>query len=267
MHKRTAPALRWAELWNTDPHRMVEEIYAPQVTLASASSPSSLIRGRAALHEVEDGLLEMIPDHRMEILRAVQQKHVAVVELLIAGTHAGERVRCASPACVWWELDDDGLVLDEVAYFEWARRHPDMGTNGGEILDGRGPSCSPAFAQEFADRLAGLWSNDPLGMAECLFAEDCVVESLYAEPGSALVGQEALVARERDLLDVLPMPHRRMTVRRAIAEGRVLALQSTIEGRVRGKRPLMAWDCSMLLTLDVSDRICSSRSYLNWPFG
>ena len=267
MHEGLALAQRWAELWNTDPHRMVEEVYAAEVTLASAGSPNSRIRGRAALHEVEDGLLEMIPDHRMEILRAIQQGDVVVVELLIAGTPAGERVRCASPACVWWELDEDGLVLDEVAYFEWERRHPDIGTNAGEIRRGSGAPCNAAFAEEFATRLAGSWSTDPLGTTKDLYAEDCVIESLYTEPGSALIGQKALEARERHLLDVLPLPHRKMTVRRAIAEGRILALQSTIEGRVDGMEPLLAWEGSLLLTLDASDRILSSRSYLDWSLG
>jgi hypothetical protein len=267
MHEGATLAQRWAELWNTDPHRMVEEVYAAQVTLASAGSPDSPIRGRAALHEVEDGLLELIPDHRMEILRVIQQGHVVVVELLIAGTPAGERVRCASPACVWWELDEDGLVLDEFAYFEWERRHPEVGTNAGEIRTGSGVPCSAAFAEEFAARLAGSWSTDPLGMTKDLYVEDCLVESLYTEPGSALIGQEALEARERHLVDVLPAPYRKMTVRRAIGEGRVLGLQSTLEGRVDGAEPLTAWEGSLLLTLDASDRILSSRSYLDWSLG
>lgn len=258
-------ARRWAELWGVDPPAMAEEVYAPDVVIDHAGhGPRSRVEGRAALLEAERVLLEWIPDHANRIVRVVQEGDRAVVECVLSGTSAGDPARQACPACVWWDLDGDGRVAHEVAYWEWPKRRPDDDTAAGTLVAGPGRHRSASWYRERAARLAELWTADPLAMVDELYAEDCVMERLGEGPEGIVVGRAALAEAETALLDLLPRPQRRMDVLDVVAAGDVAAVAFTIEGAWGGRGGTRRGPGTLLLTFDGDDRIASDRVYWHW---
>jgi ketosteroid isomerase-like protein len=256
-------AQRWALLWAEDHARMVEEIYAPDVVVEQPDH-GHRVSGRAALHAVEGQLRAAIPDHRNLIVRVLGGDTAAVVESVITGTGKGDTGPQACPACVWWRLDEHGQVVHEVAYWEWTKRRPDDGTAAGTLRTGDGRERPFDWYRSYADRLAELWSTDPVRMVDECYAQDCVMERLGEGSDGVVHGAAELRTREQELLDLLPRPDRRMRVSDVTAERDVLAIAFTIEGRWRGQGPLRRGPGTLLLTLDEDDRVLSDRIYWHW---
>ncbi|MFQ5516238.1 MAG: nuclear transport factor 2 family protein, partial [Acidimicrobiia bacterium] len=137
-------AERWSRLWEEDPARMVEEVYASNVVVSHAGrGDRGKVHGRRELHRAERELHELIPDHRNEIIRVVDGGDgTAVVESLITGTGPGDDGLQSCPACVWWRLDGEARVTEEIALYEWGKRRPHDGTAGGTVVSGDGRSRS-----------------------------------------------------------------------------------------------------------------------------
>ncbi len=258
-------AERWSRLWGESYARMVEECYAPNVELVHAGwGEDGVIRGRDGLLATEERLKRLIPDHENPLVRVVDGDDKVVIESLITGTSPGDASRMACPAVVWWRLDENGLVAHETAYWEWSKRRPDDSTVQGTLRRGDGRRRDHRWYRQFADQLAHLWTTDPLAMVEQLYAADCVLERLGDGPEGIVTGREALAVAERRLLELLPMPQRRMQIREVSAADDVLAIAFTIEGSWRGTGPRRAGPGTLLLTLDDQDRITSDRTYWHW---
>lgn len=255
-------AHRWCELWEHDYPQMVRECYHDEVELVHAGwGERGHLHGADALLATEHRLKELIPDHRNTVLRVVNGHDWMVVESLITGTSPGDPERMACPAVVWWRFAEDGRIAHETAYWEWSRRRPDDGTVQGALPDGAGGARSPQFAAALAARLGELWTHDPERMVTELYAADCRFEQLGSGTQGVLEGREALLEAERELLEVLPRPERRMTIERADVDGDVIAVAFTIEGLVKGSTPLQPSPGTVVLTLDEDDRIRSDRAY------
>ncbi len=259
---RLAFAQRWCELWERDYARMVRECYHDEVELVHAGwGELGRLHGAEALLATEHRLKQLIPDHRNTVLRVVDGHEWTVVESLITGTSPDDPQRMACPAVVWWRFAEDGRISHETAYWEWSRRRPDDGTVQGALPDGAGGPRSTRSAATLAERLAELWTHDPERMVSELYAPDCRFEQLGAGPDGVLEGHDALLEAERALLEVLPRPHRRMTIEHVAVDGAVIAVAFTIEGAVRGTTPLEPSPGTVVLTLDEDDRIRSDRAY------
>lgn len=262
-----AVARRWAELWGADFGAMVHEIYSPDVAVEHAGhGPRSRVRGRDELMTAERSLLEMIPDHRNEVVRVLDGGDGrAVVESLITGTGAGDDRLQACPALVWWWFDERGKVTREVAYWEWRKRRPlDAAARGTVVGHDRAPALTLARGRRLATRLAALWTADPVAMAETMYAADAVVERLGEGEDAVLEGRETLVTAEAELLELLPVGSRRMDVHDVLVDGRAVAIAFTIGGSWRGTAPYRSGPGSLVLTLNDHDLIVSDRIYWHW---
>ncbi len=257
---------RWALLWEKHPARMVEEVYSLDAMVQHAGrGEKGRILGRQALHEAERELEAMIPDHRNEIIRVLAgDGETAVIESLIVGTGAGDDGLQSCPACVWWRLDEQGQVAEETAYYEWSKRRPHTDKVRGTIVAGDGRDRSSSWYSNMSQRLASLWSVDPAGMVNQLYAEDAVVERLGEGPEAVVRGRDSLLLAELDLLELLPRPQRRMEVVEFTSDRNVMAVRFTIGGSWRGSGPARVGPGSLVLTFDAADRIISDRIYWHW---
>jgi hypothetical protein len=257
---------RWAALWEEDPAQMVEEVYSPDVVVQHAGrGERGRVSGRQALHQAERELKEMIPDHRNEIIRVVENADgSAVVESVIVGTGGGDDGPQSCPACVWWRMDDQGLVVEEIAFYEWGKRRPYSDQARSAIVGGNGRARPSAWYRSMSERLARLWSTDPAAMVSRLYAEDTVVERLGEGAEAILRGRDSLLAAELSLLELLPQPQRRMDVLDVKSDRDVMAVRFTIRGSWRGTGPMRAGPGSVVLTLDDEDKIVSDRIYWHW---
>lgn len=259
---------RWTDLWASDPGAMVRGVYAPDTVVELAGhGPAATVRGHDELLAAEAVLLERIPDHRNRVLRILVSGdgRQAVLESVVTGTSAGDDGAQAAPCCVWWWLDGDGRVAREVAYWEWPERRADEGAAAGTLVAGDGRQRAPERYRWIADRMAALWSTDPVRMVDEMYATTCVVENLRSGRAGTIWGADALRAAEATLLEVLPLPDRRLRVVDLLGDGDRLALAVTIEGRQRGTGPLRRSHGTVVLTLDgEDDRIVSDRIHWSW---
>lgn len=256
---------RWAELWADDYPTMVRECYHDELFLEHAGwgEPGQL-RGAAELLATEDRLKQLIPDHHNDILRVISGEDWTVVESTITGTSAHDKERMACPSVVWWRFADDGRIRHEVAYWEWSKRRPDDGSVQGELRPGDGRARTTQHGWDLATRMAELWTHDPERMVTELYAENCRFEQLGVGPAGVIEPRSALLTAERELLDLLPRPSRRMTVRDVAVKGDTVAVAFEIEGAWRGHPPVRRGPGTVVLTLGSDDRIVSDRAY--WHF-
>lgn len=257
-----AIAARWSELWATDYTAMVRKIYTPDIIVEHAGHRT--VVGRDALLAAEVELEAAIGDHRTTIGRVLDDPPTVVIEAVITGTSPRDVGPQACPACVWFALDGNGQVAHEVAFYEWSKRRPDDGSAGGSLMSGDGATRSAERYATVATRMAELWSSDPVRMVDELYADDTIVERLGEGTEAIMYGKVSLREAERELLTLLPVPDRRLTVEEVAGEADVVAIRFTIEGRWRGSGPLRRGPGAIVLTLDGDDRIVSDRIYWHW---
>lgn len=270
-------AERWARLWSTGgPDRAVVDVYAPRARSEDLADPSVRVEGRAARLEVEQRFYRRVPDRAVEVLRLLEvDGRQAVLECLVTGTSSADPCRMAAPALLWWQLDAEGRVTHERAWFRWRDRRPDDGKAAGTLAHPLPPgpprpegeaddeARSQLWYRAFATHLCETWTWDPALADRSLYADSCVVESA-TRPGLALRSLAALEAADAALAERLPRPDRLMAPLEVLGESSALAVRVSLEGRVEGRGPLRRAYGALVLTLDGSDRVLSSRSYLDW---
>ena len=166
-----AHAIRFADLWAIDHHRMVDEIYSATIHMESMCRlDRAPVEGGEQLHELEDRLAAMIPEHRHELVRVVAGRDHACLETTVVSPTTGEY----APACVWWWMDGGGQVVEEVGFFDWTRRTNDSHRSHGFVP----PNIGPTDASPRALLLDALARGDLAGQ----LAPDCVVEAVGIGP-------------------------------------------------------------------------------------
>ncbi len=270
-----ALAQRFSDLWATGPVAMVAELYSSDAISEDLTDPSSRVVGIEPRQEVEARLFTRIPNHTIEVLAILELDDRAVLECLVRGSSSVDPCPMATPALLWWQLDAEGGIAREQAWLRWDARRPDDGLDDlwarsprPQILTTAAPDAddevrSQTFYRTLAEHLAGSWSWDPVLADQALYDEDCVIESAL-RPGAGLRGRAALEAADAALALRLPRPDRRMTVLDVIGQGRTLAMRISLEGREAGQGPQLRTHGALVLTLDGSDRVTSSRAYLDW---
>jgi len=217
-------AIRFADLWAIDHHQMVDEIYAPEIHMESMCwLDHAAVESGAELHDLEDRLAAMIPAHRHELVRVTASSRHACLETTVVSPTTGEY----GPACVWWWLDGNGQVADEVGFFDWPRRTTDCRTSHGTVLanDGR---CRADGVESVVDALR----RGSLGE---LLAPGGSVELVALGPGR--------------------VPTSPVAVQEIVADGNVVA------ALVVGRDGDSIWRDTIVVSLGTDDRIASLRHY------
>ena len=246
-------AIRFADLWAVDPHQMVREIYAPDIQMESmARLARDPIEGSEQLHALETGFLEMIPDHRHELVRVTAHEDVACLETTIVAPRTNEY----APACVWWWMGERSQVAAEVGWFDWEARSPDAARAHGLVppMDRR-PRGDHEWYQAFVASLAEGWTHDPFAVLDRSFSPDCVFEHVGV---SRCEGLEAARRAEEELGRTLPIAERWIDVHEMVADGAVIAVLFTC-----GTTELVSRGTAVL-SLGDDDRIVSARLYWDW---
>jgi hypothetical protein len=238
--------------------------YAIGAEVVRAGRPAETAHGLDAIAAAARDLRRELPDARLRIVRTVTAGATTAVEAVLSATPRTHGPRLAVPMAAWLDFDADGRLARETRYLEWQHARPEAPGTEGTVREGSGPARGQDWYRAYAHRLAALWSESGVRMADECYADDTVVESLWAGPGAAIRGIEPLRAAEARLMETLPAGHREMRVHRAIGEGRVIALEWTISGRIRGEGPLVGREGTLFLTLDDADRVISDRIY--WDF-
>jgi len=179
-------AIRFADLWATDHHQMVDEVYAADIHMESMCKlDHAPVESNADLHDLEKRLAELVPQHRHELVRVIAGSQHACLETTVLSSLTGEY----APACVWWWMADNGQVGEEVGFFDWERRSADSHRSHGYVPPYDAALCSHAEALVDALRRGELGSR---------LAPDCVVEDVGIGPCELGLGpvevQEVVVA-------------------------------------------------------------------------
>jgi hypothetical protein len=270
-----ALAARWTEAFGRGPGEFAD-LYAADVAFGDLAGPDALRHGRDERVAADRALYTRLPDRAVEVLRLLElDGRQAVLECLVSGTSSSDPYRMAVPALLWWWVDGEGRVARELAWFRWQDRRPDSARPAGTLTSPQPPRPplpepeaddqprSRSWYQAYATHLAETWSWDPVLADRSLYDDGCVVESATS-PGRALHGLAALEAADAELAELLPRPHRRLVALDVLGEGRALAIRVALEGRAAGRGPLQRAHGALVLALDSSDRVASSRSYLDW---
>jgi ketosteroid isomerase-like protein len=109
--RNTQTVERWAETWNNDVMRMVDEIYAPDCEVVDVIRDRSFT-GREALRAVEQQMIGADPTRRMVITRSVAQGDTVAVEIDSYWQSDAVRAR----ACVVLTFGEDGLIVSDHTY-------------------------------------------------------------------------------------------------------------------------------------------------------
>lgn len=242
-------AIRFADLWAVDPHQMVDEIYSPDSEMENMASPARLVLGAEQLHDVEDRLSVMIPEHRHELVRVIVAGDVACLETTIVAPLSHEY----APACVWWWLDGDGKVSAETGWFDWADRSQEPARSHGTVPETRRMTVEPAAYRAIADEYAHGWTNDPAGSALQMFASGCTFGRVGVDEAS---GIDALRTSRGEI--AAAVPRRSMVVDSVVGEDSCLALLVTVGTSTDVTRG------TVVLTLGDGDLVISERTYLDW---
>lgn len=249
----------WAATFPAPPDR-----YAADAVLEHVGRTAQTVRGRDAIAAAGSRLRRELPDARLRTVRTVAAGATAAVEAVLTATPRTHAARLAIPMAAWLDFDADGQITRETRHLEWAHARPEAPGIEGTIREGTGLPRDQSWYTAYATRLAALWSESGVLMADACYADDTVVESLWAGPAATIRGIEQLRAAEARLMETLPAGHREMQVHRAIGEGRVIALEWTISGRIGGRGALLGREGTLFLTLDDGDRVISDRIY--WDF-
>jgi len=107
---------RWAELYNDDVHRMIDESYAE--TFEVDVRGHLVMHRRETFHRAEQAVLVAAPRRRARIERAVAAGDTVVVEAMLLDPDKGEDWQ--SPWCAVLRFRDGKIVSDHT-YLDAAR--------------------------------------------------------------------------------------------------------------------------------------------------
>ena len=245
-----AVAIRFADLWAVDEHRMVDEIYAPAIRMEGMAAPGRRVDGLDELHALEAELAKRVPEHRHELVRVLVAGRAAFLETTVVS----QATREYAQAAVWWDLDDTDRVVAEIGYFDWALRTTDSRRSRGTVPPDDQRSRGPGeWYAAFVERLVAELRADPGATLERWCAADCAADVIGrgAFAGVAAVRAAAVGA-------VASLPGATVEVLRVLAEGGVVAVLVRLRSGYRSTRG------TVVLTLDGDDRVVGARLYLDW---
>ncbi|MGV0585671.1 nuclear transport factor 2 family protein [Mycobacteroides chelonae] len=100
---------RWIDLYNTDVHLLIDELYSPDAELLLPGLMS--VSGRETLHGIEQSVLDIAPDRRAEVLRSVVDNSAVAVECVLKWSNsAGEQ--CETPWSAFLDIKDGQVTVD-----------------------------------------------------------------------------------------------------------------------------------------------------------
>lgn len=218
-------AIRFADLWATDHHQMVDEIYSPTIHMESMCHLDRRpIETGKDLHQLEDRLAAMIPEHRHELVRVIADDWHACLETTVASPTTVEY----APACLWWWMDRDGLVADEVGFFDWERRTGNSRRSHGTVPPNDGRRRRSAVVDALVDALE-------TGDLSKHLAPGCTVEDVGVGPCELALEPVEVVE--------------------TVVGGAVFA------ALVVGRGANRIWRGTVVLTVDADDAVVSVRQY------
>jgi len=98
------------DLYNTDVHRMIDDIYAPEFAVVC---PGLLeITDRKHFHEAEAVVLKACPDRRFRIENSLVIGDQVVVECVLSGTDQASGQKWESPWCAILTIRNGKVALD-----------------------------------------------------------------------------------------------------------------------------------------------------------
>jgi hypothetical protein len=254
----------WCEYWSTDDDApALARIYAREVLWWDVA------RGRGTECTGHDGLITAraavraaAPRVRLYVERLVPGDPWVAVELVAVAPEAGGRV--GVPGCAWWRLDDDGRIIREHWYWEWARRRPVEDSLAGHAVAGGRLIREPRWYRQFVAELLGTWDGDPPTMVDAFYASDIVFDTMGAGPELVIRGADALRAAERRLGEQLV--ERSSKVGEVIGVGSLVAFTHYTDARTEGGERRTT-PVARVLTLDDDERVVGDHTYLlrAWP--
>lgn len=216
-------AIRFADLWAHDHHQMVDEIYTPHIHMESMWRLDHVpVLSGSDLHDLENRLATLIPQHRHELVRVIAGTTHACLETTVVSPTTGEY----APACVWWWMGSNGQVDDEVGFFDWDRRTTESHRCHGfvpPITEG-----SSGCADELLDALRhGKLANHA--------GPGTIVEAVGTGPCELALGP--------------------IEVQDVVSDGRVVA------ALIVGRDDTSVWRGTVVMTTDADDDLISVRCY------
>lgn len=100
---------RWEETYNADVEKMVDEVYAPDCEVVDMLRGVTL-RGREELRAFERRMLELAPQRRLRVRKAVASGDTVALEC------EGIFPAATFPACVFLVFDGRGQVKQDHSY-------------------------------------------------------------------------------------------------------------------------------------------------------
>ena len=107
---------RWAQYYNDDAARMVEECYAADCKVYPMGL--GVIEGRGHLHKVEAAVLAKAPHRRLEVLRTHIAGDTVCVECELRDADRGDDWSVPFVAVL---TVSDGMVITDRTYADWSR--------------------------------------------------------------------------------------------------------------------------------------------------
>lgn len=104
-------AKRWAHLYNTDVHRMVDESYAKEAEV-HAMGLLTIRENPDYLHSVEEAVLKAAPDRQARIERTIAKGDTVVVEAVLFGTDKNTGKTWETPWCALLTFKDGKIITD-----------------------------------------------------------------------------------------------------------------------------------------------------------
>lgn len=116
MQAKHALVERWAQFYNDDATRMVEECYAEDCKVYPMGL--GVIEGRKGLQKVEDAVLATAPQRRLVVLRTHIAGDTACVECELRDASRGAEWSVPFVAVLTIR---DGVVVTDRTYADWSR--------------------------------------------------------------------------------------------------------------------------------------------------
>jgi hypothetical protein len=216
-------AIRFADLWALDHHQMVDEVYSPKIHMESMwRLDGATIEGGADLHDLENRLAALIPQHRHELVRVIAGRNHACLETTVVSPLSGEY----APACVWWWMGSNGQVDDEVGFFDWERRTADSHKCHGFV-----PPYDEGATGAHEELVDALRSGDLAAHV----APGCIVEAVGIGPCDLAFGP--------------------VEVQEVVVDGPVVA------ALIVGRNQHAVWRATVVMSTDADHRLISVRCY------
>jgi hypothetical protein len=248
----------WCECWSADDAPAFARIYAREVVWWDvARGRGAACIGHDGLSRARDEVRAGAPRVRVFVERVVAGDPWVAVEFVAVAPEPGGRV--GVPGCAWWRLDDDGRIIREHWYWEWARRRPVDDDLAGHAVAGSGGARDPHWYRSFVAELMGTWDGDPPTMVDAFYAPDVVFDTMGGGPDLVIRGAGALRAAEHRLAEQLV--ERSSKVGEVVGRGPVVAFTHLTDARTDGG-PIRTTPAARVLTLDEDDHVVGDHTYL-----